>query len=574
MLHYSSDRIANIRKQIDKYNIISFDIFDTLLKRDCNDFKNIFEIVEYRYNNVYPNNKIENFTTKRISAEIKIYRAGILFPTIEQIYGELLLPEQQKKKLIELEKEVETDYSCKNQIIYEIYQFAKANKKRIIAISDMYLDYNTIQNMLKKNGIIVDGLYISAQYSQTKTSGELFNVVLEKEKISKNQILHIGDNIKADYWGAKKVGINSLLIPKKINNLKYLNINRLNRNSIEYKYLIPFLNNHLPLINDPIEKIGYETMGPVVFGFCKWVHDISIQKKYQKLLFCSRDLKQTLQIYRKLYPNDQRAEYFYVSLASLRTPYNYCISEDNCDSHSKEQYYLLREYLKNKDCFGKRIAIIDSGFGGHTENMMKKILGNDCDIHGLYIRISNDFHKNVDDLEAAPYLFTKKNATLSKIGGAFFETMISATHGRTLYYKRNIEGNIIPVLGQKNKNNYGIKLFQSGIDKFVSDWQKLDFNNYPINNKAIEKAFINFTFFPKKEDVSFLKDLSGGNEKLEKIVIQREYKEYLKDPLQFFKDLKNTYWKGGFFVNVFPFPKIICYPYLLLNYICQKIAGF
>ena len=111
MLHYSSDRIANIRKQIDKYNIISFDIFDTLLKRDCNDFKNIFEIVEYRYNNVYPNNKIENFTTKRISAEIKIYRAGILFPTIEQIYGELLLPEQQKKKLIELEKEVETDYS-------------------------------------------------------------------------------------------------------------------------------------------------------------------------------------------------------------------------------------------------------------------------------------------------------------------------------------------------------------------------------------------------------------------------------------------------------------------------------
>ena len=52
----------SIKKKIASYEIISFDIFDTMLLRDVPNPQDIFTVIEQKY-------KIKNFKKRRINAE-------------------------------------------------------------------------------------------------------------------------------------------------------------------------------------------------------------------------------------------------------------------------------------------------------------------------------------------------------------------------------------------------------------------------------------------------------------------------------------------------------------------------
>ena len=66
-----------------------------------------------------------------------------------------------------------------------------------------------------------DSLYVSNEYGVNKISGKLFKIVLNQKGIKQSEIVHIGDSVKADFLGARKVGIKSILIRRK-NRLKRL----------------------------------------------------------------------------------------------------------------------------------------------------------------------------------------------------------------------------------------------------------------------------------------------------------------------------------------------------------------
>lgn len=68
----------NIIKRISKKEYVSFDIFDTLIKRDVKKPTDIFSIIEHNY-------KIYDFYKRRIEAE-KIARKGKVDTTIDEIY--------------------------------------------------------------------------------------------------------------------------------------------------------------------------------------------------------------------------------------------------------------------------------------------------------------------------------------------------------------------------------------------------------------------------------------------------------------------------------------------------------
>lgn len=46
--------------------------------------------------------------------------------------------------------------------------------------------------------------------------------VMEDQGFSENEIIHVGDSVKADILGAKKVGINSIFIPRRKMLKRYL----------------------------------------------------------------------------------------------------------------------------------------------------------------------------------------------------------------------------------------------------------------------------------------------------------------------------------------------------------------
>ena len=58
----------DIYKKIDKANIVTFDIFDTLIKRNVEKPEDVFKLVEAHYN-LHNKNSIKKFTEYRIKAE-------------------------------------------------------------------------------------------------------------------------------------------------------------------------------------------------------------------------------------------------------------------------------------------------------------------------------------------------------------------------------------------------------------------------------------------------------------------------------------------------------------------------
>ena len=62
--------LGKLIKKIDNCEVVSFDIFDTLIKRNCLKPHDIFKIVEFVYNE-NNNDKVQNFSNLRKLAEKK-----------------------------------------------------------------------------------------------------------------------------------------------------------------------------------------------------------------------------------------------------------------------------------------------------------------------------------------------------------------------------------------------------------------------------------------------------------------------------------------------------------------------
>lgn len=553
------DMSEKLKKTIGKYEIITFDIFDTLLKRNCKNAHDVWDVVEKKYQE--QEQEYIRFREIRYQAEKDCYKYTIT-PTIDMIYDKISLDENKKKKLKELEMQTERQLITTNKWIYDVYLECKRKNKKIYAISDMYFSEEFLKSLLYVNGYDIEKIWVSCEKNKNKSSGLLFENFIEETGYSREKILHVGDNKKADYYGAKKAKIESYLIPATICNMTYFKEKNC-KSEWEKKFLYPMVNNMCILDNNRRSQIGYETLGPMVVGFCQWVHKMKEEHNFELLLFCARDVKQTMEIYKDLYPND-KVRYLCVSLKSLETPYKAAIKEDN-STYAKEQLENIRLYLSELGCRGK-VAMVDSGYGGHTQNMLKTVLGDMCECHGLYMRMSKNFHKNVDDTESYPYMFSNRPSAKSSISGAFFETMLSATHGRTLEYRKTATG-AEPLFGEDNPETKIIDEFQSGIQRFYEDWMKYGDKNHMICARSIQDAFLNFSFFPEQKDVELLCHITGGNEFYREIVLGDKDKN-------FFQNLRDTYWKGGFLCKTFNRYKLICKCYLLLDCTIINLRGF
>lgn len=562
--------IQELEREIENYDIITFDIFDTLLKRDCSSPRVVFELVENKANDLLGYKS--DFSRKRFQAELDLYqKKGILTPSLEEIYNNLEIDNTAKELCFHLEEETEIILACANKPMYDIYLKCLNKGKKIYAISDMYLSNITICKILQKCGYDIKDVFISSELRANKTSGKLFDKFLERTNIGCDNILHIGDNYKADILGAKKNNINAFHIPNYIENTYYFEKKR-PKTFWDKNVLYPFINNHLPFIESRISQIGYETLGPMIYGYCQWVHQMQKKHNFNKLLFCARDVCQTLSIYRKLYPEEYlNTKYLCISLQSLKKPFAAACGEDNSEE-AKEQLLLIKEYLKELGCNGK-VAMVDSGYGGHTQHMLQTILGTSCELHGLYMRMSKNFTQRAQNEEAFAYMFKETPSAKSYIGGAFLETMLGATHGRTQGYKRNSAGEVVPIFGISNPQALLIEEFQGGIDFFVEQWHSLNHGIHEIESDSIQNSFLKFTFYPLKADVKLMLRITGGNETYSGIVLTDKI-SVLKKPVTYLEALKDTYWKGGFLCITLKHYKIFCNIYLLVDEILLHFTGF
>lgn len=275
--------------QIDQYDLLSFDIFDTLLLRGLASPSSIHQKVweEVLRQDLYQSDLTPlEFTKLRVELELRARKKkNHREVTIEDIYQEI--PSYIVKdinKLIQIEIEQEIKYCYPNFDLYQLIKDAYGAGKRIALVSDMYLRQEQIEAILKANGIDLiyfENILISCEHQCSKHSGELYEILLLRyPEISPDRILHIGDNKHSDVDQARKKGLDSYyykVIPDRINSV--YDYEKIRHNSPQ-KELLSLRKLAASSLDQSVDKecrsayeIGASIIGPLMTLFISWTCD-------------------------------------------------------------------------------------------------------------------------------------------------------------------------------------------------------------------------------------------------------------------------------------------------------------
>ncbi|MCR5100028.1 MAG: hypothetical protein K6B41_01585, partial [Butyrivibrio sp.] len=323
------DRSKNIDLSVDAfveklkdYDVISFDVFDTLIFRPLTQPTDVFYFVGERLGML-------DFKRIRMWAEWKTRETchkqnGHYEVTFKEIWDKLSYETGlDADHGMKLEWEMELSFCYANPFMLEVWNRLKELGKELIIVSDMYLSADQITQLIEQNGFTgAAAVYVSSEYSKSKADGRLFEFVkadlcqrglLSGTGSFHNKVIHVGDNPVSDVRNASKAGFSTLHYPN-------INRNELLYRAQDMSYIIGSA--YRALVNARIYnglctynmeyEYGYIYGGLFVLGYISFIHKYYLREKLDKLLFLSRDGDILLKAYKLLYPEDN-AEYAYIS---------------------------------------------------------------------------------------------------------------------------------------------------------------------------------------------------------------------------------------------------------------------
>lgn len=202
-LKFDGKNVEEFAEYLAQYDIVSFDVFDTLIFRKVDKPADLFYLLEKK-------NRIPNFHAKRILAEKNARRnAGKSNGEVNifDIYQELSQTEPiDINECVKNEMQFEASICYKNSVMKKLFHILKGKGCRLIAVSDMYIPGNYLQEILKGVGYLeLEHVFVSCDYGAGKRDGTLQKYVQSKMGNSV-RIIHIGDNYSSDVHASKMAG--------------------------------------------------------------------------------------------------------------------------------------------------------------------------------------------------------------------------------------------------------------------------------------------------------------------------------------------------------------------------------
>lgn len=320
-------------QKIKEVDVISFDIFDTLIVRPFCKPTDLFLQIEYDYD-------CQGFQVERIRAELKVRNKLISKKkpeiNLNEIYNEI---HEKYKKFKEIEIEYEIKYCLPNNKMIEIYNYVKELKKTIIISSDMYLPKKVIIQILKNAKIDgYDKLYLSNDCMASKADKSMYSLIKNDFKmIDSNKILHIGDNQYTDYDNAILEGIQSFkvipILEKLAKNLPIYDflefIEKNNELGISKYFAVMAITFSNKEINTEIDSLCSSLVLPIVLNMNLELYKYCQKHEIKKVFFASRDgyiFKNNFDVFFR--NNNIETEKLFVSRRLTAIP----VSEFDCDS--------------------------------------------------------------------------------------------------------------------------------------------------------------------------------------------------------------------------------------------------
>lgn len=310
IVDFQREETAVLTQRLAAYDIISFDVFDTLVFRAFDEPKLLFRLWGLLHEQPYA------YDVRRAAErELREERGGEV--TLADIYRRMephlgISAEQGMADEIGLEMR----YCRPNPYMREVYDRLREQGKRIVVTSDMYLPKQAIAAILERCGYAGwEALYVSSACQRTKSSGAMWTYLNELYPGSLRRI-HVGDNRKGDVDRPKEAGWDVC---------HYQNVHQINGTPWKEEMSRPIGSLWRGLVNeylyagmerkDPYFDLGFVYFGLPVYGYCQYLHGLAEREGAGLILFAARDMRAVWEVYRERY--DTPCEYVPISRTAI-----------------------------------------------------------------------------------------------------------------------------------------------------------------------------------------------------------------------------------------------------------------
>lgn len=326
----------NLKLDLSSYDVISFDIFDTLLTRRVYHPTDIFDLLEATSNKRF-------LAQNRIDAETESTSIFGKKTSIRQIYSTLRKSmhwsEEEMNDYLQEEINLERELLSPRRDMVDLWNALREEGKRLILVSDMYLPRDIIEDILSKNGISgYEALYISCEEGLRKDDGSLWEKVLSDYR--GQNLAHVGDNLQSDWQELSDRNEKTCWImnPRDEERIDGPSACETKINDPVMQSILKGLSCNLGAYNSPFAlsmdgqfrfhdpyTFGWTVFGPLFYEFMTWIYETAKDTGIETLAFLAREGYIFRQIYQIIYGEQALPSCYLltsrraVSVAAIRT---------------------------------------------------------------------------------------------------------------------------------------------------------------------------------------------------------------------------------------------------------------
>lgn len=533
-------------KKIQDADVVSFDLFDTLIVRKVFSYTDIFELMDHELKSrgIY----IPDFTFHRLGIEKELSKDKA--PRLEEIYRELLKRTGgnfiKAEKLAEIEWRIDSDTIIRREAICEIFDQTVKRGKQVIITTDCYYKIEWLENILEKQHIKdYKKILVSCEYGTSKNQ-TLFDILCHE---TKGKILHIGDDVASDIEPAEKRDIDTFRIYSGSELFDSLGGMGIDDNMDSYSDRVKIGLFISSIFNNPFQfedgttgvsvsdanDIGFLFFAPMITDFVHWMRNEVLNQNYPQILFCARDGYLIGDLYKKI-DDVTKAIYFLTSrTAAIRagmetkedieyvfgmkffgseekemmTRFGIDISGDK--SRNRDELILekaeenrenYRKYIEKLNISSGKIAVFDFVAKGTTQLYLRKLFKQR--MKGFYfLQLEPEFMED-KQLDIEPF-YADEEKDKSAIFDSYYilETILTAPYPQLLEF----DGEGSPIFLEESRSVKDIGCFskvQKGIEKYFDDYVSLVPEDMRIENKKLDEGLLSLLGKIKIDDEDFL----------------------------------------------------------------------
>jgi len=370
----SMEDILRWLERHNKYEVYSFDVFDTLLRRRIDPPELIKALAaEYLSARLVQHginiSQVEILAQRKRCEEILLQEAlskgrdadyrldDVMTETLKALSADSVVD---SREAVSYEIELEKKAAQPMPGAVAALSYLKSAGKRVICMSDSYLSANQMAAIFEHQNLMkyIDKLYVSSEIGKRKSTGRLFQHVLETEG---SKLVHIGDNYTSDYIIPKRLGIKALRLNTTSEQARKRKLRKLRAGKNKMDYVNAIVRSDAREGSE-LHRIGYAILGPALTVFVHNVAERARKDDIEALFFIARDGYALKKIYEILQNN------IYAN-ASLPPGKYMCLSRFpvRLASAQKFAYSELRRAAEKYG--GKRVSLKDilNSYGFQSE---------------------------------------------------------------------------------------------------------------------------------------------------------------------------------------------------------------